>query len=83
MSPDARHDHTARLLAGRLEELARASARRPGRGEQQLETRVLAALAATRHAIQLGLLSAEEADAIWASVAERNPGSSLASRPAA
>lgn len=73
MSPDARHDHTRRLLAGRLEELARASERRPARGEQQLELRVLAALAATRHAIELGLLSTEEADAIWASVAERHP----------
>lgn len=72
MSPDARHDHTARLLAGRLEEIAFASERRPGR-DRGLETPVLAALAATRHAVQLGLLTADEADAIWASVAERHP----------
>jgi hypothetical protein len=82
MSPDARHDHTIRLLAGRLEEIALASERRPARAPE-LETRVLAALAATRHAVQLGLMSAEEADAIWASVAERHPGASLAAGHAA
>jgi hypothetical protein len=81
MSPNARHDHTARLLAGRLEELARASERRPARAEHHLETRVLAALAATRHAIRLGLLTTEEADAIWASVAERHPSWHATSRP--
>lgn len=72
MSPDARHDHTVRLLAGRLEEIALATERRPAR-RAELETSVLAALAATRHAVALGLMSAEEADAIWASVADRHP----------
>lgn len=72
MSPDARHRHAVRLLSGRLEELARASERGPAR-QEQLELRVRAALAATRHAIDLGLLSADEADAIWASVAARHP----------
>jgi hypothetical protein len=81
MSPEARHDHTARLLAGRLEEIARAS--EGPRGAQRVETRVLAALAATRHAIQLGLLSSDEADAIWASVAERHPNWHATSRPQA
>jgi hypothetical protein len=72
MSPDARHDHTVRLLAGRLEEIALATERRPS-GNPALETSVLAALAATRHAVELGLMSAEEADEIWASVADRHP----------
>lgn len=72
MSPNARHDHAVRLLAGRLEEIALATERRPARSPE-LETRVLAALAATRHAVQLELMSAEEADAIWASVADRHP----------
>lgn len=81
MSPHARHDHTVRLLAGRLEELALATERRPAR-HPELETSVLAALAATRHAIQLGLMSVEEADAIWASVAERHPSAPWV-RPAA
>jgi hypothetical protein len=34
---------------------------------------ILAAVAATRHAIDLDLLSPAEADSIWADVAERHP----------
>jgi hypothetical protein len=81
MSPDARHDHTVRLLAGRLEEIALATERRPA-PSPALEVRVLAALAATRHAVQLGLMTADEADAIWAAVADRHPGAPWV-RPAA
>lgn len=72
MNRRVRHDRTVRLLASRLEEIALATERRPAR-DHELETSVLGALAATRHAVRLGLLSAEEADGIWASVAERHP----------
>jgi hypothetical protein len=34
---------------------------------------ILAAVAATRHAIDLDLLSSAEADSIWAEVAKRHP----------
>ncbi len=72
MTPGARHDRTVRLLAARLEEIAVACDRSPARAFE-LERRVLGAAAATRHAVELELLSAEEAGAIWASVAERHP----------
>ena len=68
----ARHDRTVRLLAYRLETLAVASLRSPG-GERAYRDHILAAVAATRHAVALELLSAKEADAIWAEVAARHP----------
>jgi hypothetical protein len=67
-----RHDRTVRLLAARLEALAVASIRSPG-GERVYRHHILAAVAATRHAIDLDLLSTAEADSIWAEVAERHP----------
>jgi hypothetical protein len=67
-----RHDRTVRLLASRLETLAVASMRTPG-GERMVRHHILAAVAATRHAVDLDLLSPAEADAIWAEVAERHP----------
>lgn len=72
MTPRARHDRTVRLLAARLEEIALASERRPV-GGPEIERRALGAAAATRHAVKLELLSAEEAGAIWAEVAARHP----------
>ena len=72
MDSHARHDRTVRLLATRLETLAIASLRSPG-GERTYRDHILAAVAATRHAVALELLSAEEADAIWAQVATRHP----------
>ncbi|HEY3106040.1 MAG TPA: hypothetical protein VGJ49_04495 [Gaiellaceae bacterium] len=68
----ARHDRTVRLLADRLETLAVASLRSPG-GERAYRDHILAAVAATRHAVALDLLSPKEADAIWAEVAKRHP----------
>ena len=65
-------DRTARLLEARLEALARVSARWPA-GPRPLDGRLLAAVAATRNAVELELISAEEASAIWTAVAERHP----------
>jgi hypothetical protein len=72
MDSHARHDRTLRLLAARLETLAVASLRCPG-GERVYRDHILAAVAATRHAVALDLLSSEEADAIWTQVAHRHP----------
>jgi hypothetical protein len=66
------HDRTLRLLECRLEVLAGASERSLS-GPRALERQVLAVEAATRHAIDLELLSREEADEIWAAVARRHP----------
>jgi hypothetical protein len=46
--------------------------RSPG-GERMVRHHILAAIAATRHAVDLDLLTTEEADSIWAEVAERHP----------
>jgi hypothetical protein len=73
MTPRARHDRTVRLLAAKLEEIAIASERRPVRGIE-IERGILRAAAATRNAVELELLSADEAGAIWADVAARHPG---------
>jgi hypothetical protein len=72
MDENLRHDRTVRLLAARLDSLAVASLRAPG-GERVYRHHILAAIAATRHAVDLGLLTTAEADAIWADVAERHP----------
>lgn len=69
--PD-RHDRIVRLLAVRLEALARVSERSLA-GSRSFEPDVLRAAAATRHAIELELLSLEEAEEIWADVARRHP----------
>lgn len=72
MDERARHDRTLRLLEARLDALAAACARAP-RGERRLEREIAAAVAATRHAVRLGLISAGEGDAAWAAVARRHP----------
>jgi hypothetical protein len=72
MDAQTRHDRTVRLLAARLESLAVASIRSPG-GERVYRDHILAAVAATRHAVALDLLSPEEAGAIWIDVAARHP----------
>jgi hypothetical protein len=38
-----------------------------------LEREIAAAAAATRHAVDLGLISAREGEAVWAAVAARHP----------
>lgn len=81
MTISARHDRTVRLLAGRLESIAQAAERAPG-GERDLERSILRAATATRNAVQLELITAVEAEAIWQAVAERHPGAQLlAGRP--
>jgi hypothetical protein len=72
MDSHARHDRTVRLLADRLETLAVASTRSPG-GDRAYRDHILAALAATRHAVALRLLTPTEAGAIWNEVAGRHP----------
>jgi hypothetical protein len=72
MDSHTRHDRTVRLLADRLETLAVASIRSPG-GERVYHDHILAALAATRHAVALRLLTPAEAGAIWNDVAGRHP----------
>ena len=72
MDTHVRHDRTVRLLAARLETLAVASVRSPG-GERVYRDHILAAVAATRHAVALELLSPQEAGAIWTQVATRHP----------
>ena len=73
MDERSRHDRTVRLLEARLDALAAASARVP-RGERGLDREIVAAVAATRHAVELEILSFEEAGAIWSAVAQRHPG---------
>jgi hypothetical protein len=72
MDERARHDRTLRLLETRLEALADACERAP-RGERRFEPEIDAAVAATRHAVTLGLISAREGDSVWAAVACRHP----------
>ena len=72
MNERSRHDRTIRLLETRLEALAAASERGP-RSERRLDREIVAAAAATRHAVALALISRHEADAVWASVARRHP----------
>jgi hypothetical protein len=72
MDERARHDRTLRLLEARLEALARACERAP-RGERRFEREIVAAAAATRHAVALELITVHEADAVWAGVAQRHP----------
>jgi transcription elongation GreA/GreB family factor len=72
MDERSRHDRTIRLLETRLEALAAVSERRP-RAEQRLDREIVAAVAATRHAVALALISTDEADAVWGSVARRHP----------
>ena len=72
LTPEERHDRAVRMLAARLEYLAAAEERSAG-ALRLPDEHVLAAEAATRHAIALGLITSEEAAAIWADVAERHP----------
>jgi hypothetical protein len=73
MDAATRHDRTVRLLESRLESLASVSERAPA-GERPYDRQILGAVAATKHAVELELLSLEEAGRIWAGVARRHPG---------
>jgi hypothetical protein len=72
MNSRTRHDRTVRLISARLEEIAVAEERRPALA-RDLEHSARGAAAATRHAVELCLISRDEADAIWARVAELHP----------
>ena len=72
MDTNAKHERTIRLLEARLEALAAVSERSP-RSERQLDREIIAAAAATRHAVALRLISPEEAGSIWGTVAQRHP----------
>jgi hypothetical protein len=72
MHSSARHDRTVALLADRLETLAVASIRSPG-GDRVYRHHILAAVAATRHAVALQLITPAEASAVWGEVARRHP----------
>lgn len=72
LTDEERHDRAVRMLTARLEYLA-AAEERSARGRRLPDEHVLAVEAATRHAISLGLVTSEEAAAIWADVAERHP----------
>jgi hypothetical protein len=72
MDAHSRHDRTMRLLAARLEALALVCERTPT-SERALERQIVAAAAATRHAVALELITSEEAGAVWAEVAQRHP----------
>jgi hypothetical protein len=67
-----RHDRTVRMLEARLEGLACVCERSPA-GTHRFDTQVTAVAAATRRAVELELLSAEEAREVWAAVAGRHP----------
>ena len=72
MDERARHDRTLRLLEARLEALAVACERSP-QGERRFEPEIVATVAATSHAVALGLISAREGESVWAGVARRHP----------
>jgi hypothetical protein len=60
------------MLEARLEALALASEHSLA-GERSIYGQLLGAVAATKHAVKLELLSAEEAGRVWAEVASRHP----------
>ena len=72
MDERTRHDRTLRLLEARLHALADACERAP-RGERRFEPEIDAVVAATLHAVELGLISAREGDAVCAAVARHHP----------
>ena len=67
-----RRIRTVRLLETKLEALAVASERSLS-GDRAVDPQVRCAVAATRHAVELELLSPREAGAIWNGVASRHP----------
>jgi hypothetical protein len=71
MDQHLHHDRTVRLLESQLEALANVTERllsgRP------IDRQIVALEAATLHAVELDLLSREEAGGIWSAVARRHP----------
>ena len=79
MSTDARGDRTARRLALRLEELARAVERAELRSAEADRLLELAAVA-TMHAVTLELLTSQRASEIWTDASARHPALARARR---
>jgi hypothetical protein len=67
-----RHDRTLRLLAAELEAVALADERSMARS-CDFESRVLRLAVATRNAVVLGVISADEADRVWGTAIDRHP----------
>jgi hypothetical protein len=72
MVDHSHHSRTAHLLETRLEALARAC-ERSSNPQARFDEQVFCVIAATRNAVALELLSAEEAGEIWAQVRARHP----------
>ena len=70
MTEADRAERTARLLAARLDDVARAAAGLPHAEAERLVER---ASVATKHAVELELLGADEADEIWHEAHVRHP----------
>jgi hypothetical protein len=71
MDRGMQHERTLRLLESKLEALACVSEH--SLSAQRIDAHVDAAVAATRHAVELDLISAAEASEIWTRVARRHP----------
>jgi len=72
MADHSYHSRTAHLLETRLEALAQAC-ERSSNPQARFHEHVFCVIAATRNAVALELLSAEEAGEIWAEVRTRHP----------
>ena len=72
MEAHAHHRRTVRLLETRLEALAQAC-ERSSSPQRRFGEQVFRVVGATRNAVALELLSAEEAATIWAEVRTRHP----------
>jgi len=72
MTHDARRSRTLRLLEGQLEALALVEERSLSRSHR-VEHGVLGVEAATRHAVELHVLTPDDARRIWSDVARRHP----------
>jgi hypothetical protein len=72
MVDHSHHSRTAHLLETRLEALARAG-ERSSNPQARFDEHVFCVIGATRNAVALELLSAEEAGEIWAQVRTRHP----------
>ena len=73
VTQDERAARAAKLLATRLEELAAAAERATSMGEPLLVRRIELACMSTQHAIDLQLLTAEQAAGIWREAETRHP----------
>jgi hypothetical protein len=72
VSEATRSERTARILSGRLEELARAL-ERAGAPPESAARLLEAASVATLHAVALDILTTERAAEVWREAAERHP----------